>query len=394
MISHSPSRCDPQVSVDLPFAAIPFLDLKPQFIEIRSDLVAAVTRILESQHFILGPEVEALEHEVAEYVGAEFGIGCNSGSDALLLALMAIGIEPDDEIITSPFTFGATAGSIARLRARPVFVDICPDTFNVDERQLEAAITPLTRAIMPVHLFGLPANMDAVLDIAREHHLAVIEDAAQAIGARWKQKGVGSLGTFGCFSFFPSKNLGGAGDGGMITTNDPQLAHRLRVLRVHGTQKKYHYELLGINSRLDALQAAILRVKLRHLNKWTGQRRRNAERYNELFMEYELMQWLALPCHQESSFHVYNQYSIRTPRRDGLQAYLRSRGIQTEIYYPNPLHLQPAFSYLGHRLGDFPNAEAACLEVISLPIYPELTFDQQRAVVIAIAQFFQRGARA
>ena len=292
-------------------------------------------------------------------MGAEFAIGCGSGSDALLLAQMALGIEPDDEIITSPFTFGATAGSIARLRARPVFVDIHPETFNIDERKLEAAITPRSRAIMPVHLFGLPANMDAVLEIARKHHLAVIEDAAQAIGARWKQKSVGSLGTFGCFSFFPSKNLGGAGDGGMVTTNDQQLAQRLRILRVHGTGKKYHYDLLGINSRLDALQAAILRVKLHHLNKWTQQRRRNAERYHDLFMEYDLTQWLVLPCSPETSFHVYNQYSIRAPRRDDLQIYLRDHGIPTEVYYPSPLHVEPAFAYLGYRPGDFPNAEAS-----------------------------------
>jgi dTDP-4-amino-4,6-dideoxygalactose transaminase len=377
------------VSAGSSFANVPFLDLKAQFGEIRDELVDAVTRVLESQHFILGPEVEALEREVAEYVGVKFAIGCASGSDALLLAQMAIGIGSDDEVITSPFTFGATAGSIARLKARPVFVDIHPDTFNFDERQLESAITSRSRAIMPVHLFGLPANMDVVVDIARKHHLAVIEDAAQAIGTRWKEKSIGSLGTCGCFSFFPSKNLGGAGDGGMITTNDPEIAQRLRILRVHGARKKYRYELLGINSRIDALQAAILRVKLRYLDSWTAGRRRNAETYRQLFVEYSLTEQLTLPREPEHSFHVYNQFSIRAPRRDELQEYLRGRGISTEVYYPSPLHVEPAFAYLGYRHGDFPNAEASCREVLSLPIYPELALDQQRAVVETIARFYQ-----
>jgi dTDP-4-amino-4,6-dideoxygalactose transaminase len=384
------AQVESPVSVEPSRAHIPFLDLKAQFGEIRDEVLDAVTRVLESQHFILGPEVEALEREIADYVGVEFAIGCASGSDALLLAQMAIGIESEDEVITTPFIFGATAGSIARLKARPVFVDIHPDTFNFDERQLEAAITLRSRAIMPVHLFGLPANMDVVLEIARKHHLAVIEDAAQAIGARWKDKRIGSLGTCCCFSFFPSKNLGGVGDGGMITTNDPQLAQRLRTLRVHGARKKYRYELLGINSRIDALQAAVLRVKLRYLDGWTDGRRRNAETYRELFTEYHLTEQLTLPCAPKAGFHVYNQFAIRAPRRDALREYLREQGISTEVYYPSPLHVEPAFAYLGYRSGDFPNAEAACREVLSIPIYPELTVDQQRAVVATISRFYQR----
>ena len=365
-----------------------FLDLKAQFSSIRGEVLDAVTRVLDSQHFILGPEVQALESEIAEYVGAQFAVGCASGSDALLLALMALEVGPEDEVITTPFTFGATAGSIARLGARPVFVDIDPVTFNIDEKQIEKAITPRTRAIMPVHLFGLPAEMDAILGTARDRGLAVIEDAAQAIGALWKGQGIGSLGTFGCFSFFPSKNLGGAGDGGMVTTNDPDLAQRLKILRVHGTKKKYHYDLLGMNSRLDALQAAILRVKLQHLGDWAEGRRRNVNRYEVLFEEYRLEQVVTLPTTPETSFHVYNQYSIQVARRDELQSYLRERGIPTEIYYPSPLHLQPAFANLGYRPGDFPIAESACANVLALPIYPEITEEQQRAVVSAIAEFY------
>jgi dTDP-4-amino-4,6-dideoxygalactose transaminase len=367
--------------------SIPFLDLQAQFAGIRDEVFDAVARVLESQHFILGPEVETLEQEFAEYVGVEFAIGCASGSDALLLVQMALGIGPGDEVITSAFTFGATAGSIARLGARPVFVDVHPDTFNIDEQQVETVITSRTRAIMPVHLFGAPANMDVILEIAQKHGLAVIEDAAQAVGATWKGIRVGRLGTCGCFSFFPSKNLGGAGDGGIITTNDPKLAECLRMLRVHGTRKKYRYESIGINSRLDALQAAILRVKLGYLDKWTIARRRNAETYRELFGEYGLS--IQIPEAPREGCHVFNQYSIRAPKRDELQAYLRTRGIVTEIYYPSPLHLEPAFAYLGYRDGSCPTAESICREVLSLPIYPELTLDQQRIVASTIASFYR-----
>jgi dTDP-4-amino-4,6-dideoxygalactose transaminase len=372
---------------------IPFLDLKAQFAEIREEVADAVARVLDTQQFILGAEVEAFEQELADYLGVRFAVGCASGSDALLLAQMGLGIGPGDEVITSPFTFVATAGSIARLNAKPVFVDIHPQTFNLDEGQVEEAITPRTRAIMPVHLFGLPAAMDVIVEIARKHHLAVIEDAAQAIGARWDGMAVGTIGTCGCFSFFPSKNLGGAGDGGMVTTNDSQLAQRLRLLRVHGARRKYRYDVLGINSRLDAIQAAVLRVKLRYLDNWTRRRRKNAETYRELFAVFSSYPLpLELPHSPHKAFHVYNQYSIRVSRRDELQAYLRARGIQTEIYYPSPLHLESAFSYLGYRNGEFPNAESACNEVLALPIHAELGADDQRAVVATIVGRYHREA--
>jgi dTDP-4-amino-4,6-dideoxygalactose transaminase len=389
--SGRPTQPEYQISRGHSLLNIPFLDLKAQFAEIREEVADAVTRVLESQNFILGAEVEAFEQELADYIGVRFAVGCASGSDALLLAQMALGIGSGDEVITSPFTFVATAGSIARLNAKPVFVDIHPQTFNLDERHLEEAITPHTRAIMPVHLFGLPAAMDVVMEVARKHHLAVIEDAAQAIGARWNGMAVGTIGICGCFSFFPSKNLGGAGDGGMVITNDSQLAQRLRLLRVHGARRKYRYDVLGINSRLDAIQAAILRVKLRYLDNWTRRRRKNAETYRELFAvfsEYPLP--LELPQSPNNAFHVYNQYSIRVSRRDELQAYLRARGIQTEIYYPSPLHIEPAFSYLGYSNGKFPNAETACNEVLSLPIHPELSADDQRAIVATIVGRYHR----
>jgi dTDP-4-amino-4,6-dideoxygalactose transaminase len=375
----------PEVSSPVPVA---LLDLKAQYAAIQGEVLDAVSRVLESQHFILGPIVEAFEAEIAQFVGARFAIGCGSGSDALLLALTALQVGPDDEVITTPFTFGATADSIARLGARPVFVDIHSKTFNIDERQLESAVTGRTRAIMPVHLFGLPSNMDAVLEVGRRHGIPVIEDAAQAIGSKWRGQGIGSLGTFGCFSFFPSKNLGGAGDGGMVTTNDHALADAVRTLRTHGTKRKYHYDVIGMNSRLDVLQAAILRVKLRYLDHWTECRRRNAEQYRTLFGEYGLNEQLSLPCSESEGLHVYNQYTIRAPFRDDLLAYLREQGISTEVYYPSPLHLEPAFKYLRHDVGAFPQAENACREVLSLPIYPELTEEKQRAVVATIAKFY------
>jgi dTDP-4-amino-4,6-dideoxygalactose transaminase len=366
---------------------LPFLDLKAQFATIRSEILDAVTHTLDSQHFILGPEVEALEKAISVLTGCSHAIGCASGSDALILALLALEIDRADEVITTPFTFVASAGSIARVGAKPVFVDIDPLTFNINPQAIEKAITPRTKAIMPVHLFGLSADMNAIHEIAAAHRLSVIEDAAQAIGARYEGRAVGSLGQLGCFSFFPSKNLGGAGDGGMITTNDAKLADRLRVLRVHGARTKYEYEMLGMNSRLDALQAAILRVKLRHLDRWAVARRNNAQRYRELFREFRLESMITSPVASARLSHVYNQFTIRVKDRDALREHLQDRGIPTEIYYPKPLHLQKAFAYLGHKKGDFPASESACLEVMSLPIYPELTEEQQRSVVAAITDF-------
>ncbi|MGA7623919.1 MAG: DegT/DnrJ/EryC1/StrS family aminotransferase [Candidatus Acidiferrales bacterium] len=366
---------------------IPTLDLQAQFASIRDEVMAAITRVMESQHFNLGNEVASLETEIADFVDCKFAVGCASGSDALLLALMAFDIAPGDEVITTPFTFGATAGSILRLGARVVFVDIQPETYNLDPSRLEAAITPRTRAIMPVHLFGLPADMSSILEIARRHNLPVIEDAAQAIGARYRGKPTGGLGDIGCFSFFPSKNLGGAGYGGIIVTNDSRIAERVKILRHHGSPRKYHYELLGMNSRLDALQAAILRVKLKHLPEWTAARQRNARRYESLFAHCGISDIVLLPVPPHERAHVYNQYVIRTPRRDESKAALARKEIMTEIYYPSPLHVQPAFLSLNYRKGDFPNAESACEQVLALPIYPELAESQQNTVVESIAAF-------
>lgn len=371
-------------------AAMPFLDLKAQFAGIRDEVLSAIAAVMDSQHFILGPEVEALEREVARQVGARFAVGCASGSDALLLALLAGEVASGDEVITCPFTFVATAGAIARIGAKPVFVDIDPETFNIDVRRIEEAITPRTKAIMPVHLFGLMADMDPILKIAARHHLMVVEDAAQAIGATYRSHEAGSLGTFGCFSFFPSKNLGGAGDGGLVTTNDEKLWDRLKLLRAHGSCKKYEYEILGVNSRLDALQAAILRVKLRHLSEWAQARQANADHYRRLFAESGLSATIKLPSAPAGYGHVYNQFTIRVPRRDALRAFLKENGIPTEVYYPSPLHLQPAFAYLRYKARAFPASEDASSEVVALPIYPELRAEQLELIVELISNFYSK----
>jgi len=366
----------------------PFLDLKAQYRTIKAEINAAIQRVMESQHFILGPEVEGLEKEVAAYTQAQFAIACASGSDALLLALMALEVGPGDEVVTAPFTFVATAGSIARLGARPVFVDIDPVTYNLDPGKLAAAISPRTKAIIPVHLFGMAADLDSIMEIANARSVPVIEDAAQAIGAKYNGRAVGSIGLCGCFSFFPSKNLGGAGDGGMLTTSDGQFADRLRVLRNHGGHSKYECELIGMNSRLDALQAAILRVKLRYLDQWTEGRRKNAARYLELFQSRGLDRILTLPRVQVGCTHIYNQYVIRAPGRDELKEHLRACGVPSDIYYPKPLHLQRAFAYLGYKPGDLPESEAASREVLALPIFPEMKAEQQDLVVDSIARFY------
>jgi dTDP-4-amino-4,6-dideoxygalactose transaminase len=365
-----------------------FLDLRAQFATIREEVMQAVAQVFESQYFILGPEVKLLEEEVAAMLGAKFAVGCASGTDALILSLLAAGIGRGDEVITTPFSFIATAGAIAYVGAKPVFVDIDPVTFNLNPALLEAAITPDTRGIMPVHLFGLPADMDPILGVAREHSLVVIEDAAQAIGSRYGGRYTGTFCEYGCFSFFPSKNLGGAGDGGMITTNDAAIAERLQMLRVHGSKQKYIHEMVGTNSRLHALQGAVLRVKLRHLEAWQQGRQNRAERYRRLFESAGLSSFIAAPPRPPVKFeHVYNQFTIRSPRRDDLKAFLQAAGVPSEIYYPLCIHLQKAFAYLGHKPGDFPESEKASREVLSLPVYPELPDAQQDRVVQAIADF-------
>jgi dTDP-4-amino-4,6-dideoxygalactose transaminase len=369
---------------------VPLLDLKAQYATIREEVRATVDRVLESQQFILGAEVESLEKEIAAYSQCKHGIGMSSGTDALLVALMALDLVPGDEVIVPTYTFFATAGSVARLGAKPVFVDIDPQTFNLDLEQVEAAITPRTRAIMPVHLFGQMADMDTLMDIAQRNDLIVIEDAAQAIGAEYRGRRAGSIGQIGCFSFFPSKNLGGIGDGGMITTNDDALAQKMMRLRNHGMHPKYYHQLIGGNFRLDAIQAAVLRVKLKYLDGWSARRQLNATCYRDLFSRAELDR-VTLPTEAANRTHIYNQFVIRCPQRDELMAYLKANAIGVEVYYPVSLHEQECFAYLGYLRGDFPCSEQAANETLALPIYPELTPDMQASVVDAIAAFYARG---
>ena len=369
---------------------VPLLDLQAQYRPIRAEILAAIERVCDSQRFIMGPEITAFEEEMARTLGVRHAISVSSGTDAVLLALMVLDIKAGDEVVTPTYSFFATAGAVARLGARPVLVDIDESTFNVDVEQVAALITPRTRAILPVHLFGLSADMDPILELGARARIPVIEDAAQAIGASYKSRLLGGLGLAGCFSFFPSKNLGAFGDAGLVTTNDDGFAKRARLLRTHGMEPRYYHHVIGANFRMDALQAAILRVKAPHLPDWTAGRRANAARYRTLFRDAGLLDRVTLPHEPADRWHIFNQFVIRAADRDGLKAHLDERGIGTEIYYPVPFHLQPCFSYLGHRRGDFRRAERAAAQSLALPIYGELTAAQQEAVVSAIGDYVLR----
>jgi dTDP-4-amino-4,6-dideoxygalactose transaminase len=367
---------------------VPLLDLKAQYAPLREEIRQAMDSVCDSQQFILGPEVEALEREMADFCGVKHAVGVSSGTDALLVALMALDVGPGDEVITTAYSFFATAGVVARLGARPVFTDICFDTYNLDPESVEAKITSRTKAVMPVHLFGRVAPMDPILEACAKRGIPVVEDAAQAIGAKdLRGRQAGTIGLCGCFSFFPSKNLGAFGDGGMIVTNDEAFADKVRLLRVHGSRPKYLHKVVGGNFRLDALQAAVLRVKLRHLPAWSLGRRGNAVRYAQAFRAAGLAGRISLPPDEPG--HNYNQFVIRAPRRDDLRAFLKSHDIETEIYYPVILPLQECFAGLGHRKGDFPQAGAASAESLALPIYPELSGEQIALVVERTAAFLR-----
>ncbi len=376
---------------------VPLLDLKAQYATIKSEVEAEIAEVMESQHFILGPKVEQCERAIAQYSRCSHAVGVSSGTDALLACLMAENIGPEDEVITTPYTFFASVGAIARVGATPVFVDIDPITYNLDSNQIAAKVTGKTRAIIPVHLYGQMAEMDGVMAVAGKHSLVVIEDAAQAIGAEHKGRRAGSIGHYGCFSFFPSKNLGAAGDGGMVVTNDAGRAEKLKCLRAHGSKPKYHHKVVGGNFRLDALQAAIVTSKLRHLDAWTAARQRNAKKYDQLFLEAGLSgagnksSHVGLPS-VVADRHIFNQYVIRVSGRDRLQVALQQHKIGTEVYYPIPMHLQECFAYLGHGAGSYPESERAAKETVALPIYPELSEAELSYVVESIREFFL-GAR-
>ena len=383
---------------------VPLLDLRPPLEELRDEIVEAVTQVIDSTRYIMGPEIDGLESEISAYCGTTDAVGVSSGTDALLLSLMVLDVAPGDLVLTSNFSFFATAGVVARLNATPVFVDIDLETFNIDPESLRKTLTDMdaetrkrVKAIIPVHLFGQCADMETILNISREIDIPVIEDGAQAIGAECEidgqKKSAGSLGDFGCFSFFPSKNLGGVGDGGIVTVNNPELAEQLRLKRVHGGEHKYYHRVIGGNFRLDPIQAAVIRVKLPHLNKWHKQRQDNADHYNELFAEAGLISKVRTPYveHPQSlqNPHIYNQYVIRAERRDELQSFLSENEIASEVYYPLPFHLQECFLHLGGKAGDFPVSETAAKEVLALPVYPGMTGAMRETVVEHIAKFYQ-----
>jgi dTDP-4-amino-4,6-dideoxygalactose transaminase len=382
---------------------VPLLDLKAQYLAVKADVDTAVAEVMESQQFILGPKVEQCEKAIAQYCGSSYAVGVSSGSDALLVCLMAEGIGPGEEVITTPYTFFATAGAIARVGATPVFVDIDPVTYNLDPSQIPSKVTDRTRAIIPVHLYGQMADMDAVMRVAEKNGLVIIEDAAQAIGAEHNGRRAGMTGHYGCFSFFPSKNLAAAGDAGMIVTNDRERADKLMCLRVHGSKPKYHHKFIGGNFRLDAIQAAIVLAKLPYLDDWTAARQRNAKRYDQLFLEsgLEVADTSALVSGRSAKGdrhiflpkvvtdrHIFNQYVIRVSQRDQLKAALRQKGVATEVYYPVPLHLQECFASLGYEVGAFPESESAAKETLALPVHPELSEEQAGYVVDCIRDFF------
>jgi len=376
---------------------VPFFDLTAQFKSIEAEIKSALDEVFKTQQFILGPPIQALEEKIAQYCRTRYAMGVASGSDALVLSLMALGIGAGDEVLLPPFTFFATAGSVSRLGAIPVFVDIDPETFNIDPSKIEEKITSKTKAILPVHLFGQCTDMDPLLQIAKTKKLFIIEDAAQALGAEYKPKSgsegrrAGQIGNLGCFSFYPTKNLGAFGDAGMVVTDQPDFSEKVRLLRVHGSQPKYFHKSIGINSRLDTMQAAILLVKFKYLEKWTLERQKKAERYQLLFQDaLSSVNGLRLPTIQYQNRHIFHQYVIRAPERDRLKKYLAEEGIGTDIYYPLPLHLQECFSFLKYKRGDFPNSERAAEEVLALPIYPELPEDHQTLVVDRIKAFYKK----
>jgi dTDP-4-amino-4,6-dideoxygalactose transaminase len=368
---------------------VPMLDLSEQYLSLRDEMLQVLDEVMKSSRFILGENVKKLEQDVAAYSRVKHGIGVANGSDALHISLQACGVKEGDEVITTPFTFFATAGAIARCGAKPVFVDIDLDTYNIDPKQIEEKITDRTKAIIPVHLYGQAADMDPIIEIAKKYNLYIIEDAAQAIGAEYKGRRTGELGDAACYSFFPTKNLGAYGDAGMIVTNDDELAEKMRVIRVHGSKPKYYHHVLGYNSRLDEMQAAILNVKFPHLDEWSEKRRAIARRYTHLLNE-KLGDKVVTPFEAEECYHVFHQYTIRVEKRDELQQFLKENGVATMIYYPLALHMQPVFADLGYKEGDFPNAEKAAKEAISLPMFPELKEEQQDYVVEMIAKFFEK----